>query len=107
MHAQSQIEYLNDRGTVALEPLDAPPVTYTNYAGVLQGALALEQSVTEALTNIVYRARSSGDEATALFIGGFLPEQVKAEKELQTYIQRVQRGAPIDLLDAELYEGAA
>ena len=62
--------------------------------------------VSAALTAITRTARDAGDEATALFIGGFLAEQVAAEKELQTYVQKVARGAPIDLLDAELYEGA-
>ena len=105
-HAIKQIGYLNDRAAVVLEPLPAPQASFAGYAEALGTALALERVVSAALTAITRTARDAGDEATALFIGGFLAEQVAAEKELQTYVQKVARGAPIDLLDAELYEGA-
>ena len=106
-HAIKQIGYLNDRAAVVLEPLPAPQASFAGYAEALGTALALERVVSAALTAITRTARDAGDEATALFIGGFLAEQVAAEKELQTYVQKVLRGAPIDLLDAELFEGAA
>ena len=105
-HAMTQIAYLNDRARVSLEPLDAPQADFGEYADALKTALTLEQTVSRALTEITRQARADGDEATALFIGGFLAEQVKAEKEIAVYVQRVQRGAPIDLLDAELFDGA-
>ena len=106
-HAQKQIDYLNKRAGAVLEPVPAPQATFESYADALQTALALEKIVTAAITGLARQARAAGDLATAVFYETFLPEQIDAENELTIYVQKVARGAPIDLLDAELFEGAA
>lgn len=105
-HAQRFIDYLRDRGAVRLEAVAAPPAEFGGYVEGLWAALALERGVSAALTEIYTATQELGDGATAALLAEFLKEQVQAEKELTTYIQRVQRGDPLDLLDIELREHA-
>lgn len=105
-HAQKFIDYLRDRGPVRLEAVDAPPVDFGTYADALAAALALEKEVSAAITAIYQRAVAERDGATADLAQWFLAEQVQSEKELEVLLRRVGRGAPIDLLDAELFEEA-
>lgn len=105
-HARAFIEFARARGgDVALQPLDAPPVSFGSYADALQATLTLEQSVTASLSRMAVTARGVGDETTALLAGEYLQKQVGAEKDLATYIQRVGRasGTTLDLLDGELF----
>ena len=106
-HAQKFIAYLRDRATVTLEAVDAPPADFGSYADALAAALALEKEVSARITEIYQRALAERDGATAGLAEWFLTEQVQSEKELEVLLMRVGRGAPIDLLDAELFEEAA
>lgn len=106
-HALRLIAWLNVRDAATLEALPAPPADFGDYAGALTTALALEREVTAALTTIGRAAVAGGDFATLALLQDLLTEQAHAEHELATYLQRVGRGAPIDLLDAELFEEAA
>lgn len=103
-HAQKFIGYLRDRASVRLEVVEAPPVDFGAYDQALLAALTLERGVSEAIREIYRVAVAEADGATAALAEWFLDEQVKAEKELVTYIQRVRRGDPLDLLDIELAE---
>lgn len=106
-HAQKFITYLRDRGPVRLEAVDAPPADFGSYGDALAAALALEKEVTASITAIYRQAVAEQDGATAALAQGFLVEQVQSEKELEVLLMRVGRGAPLDLLDAELFEAAA
>lgn len=105
-HARTLIDYVNSRAVVRVEAVDAPPVLPGEYAGVLEAALTLEQSVTAAFVQIADAAADASDYATLELAQHFLDEQRQAEHELEIAIRKVRRGAPIDLLDAELWEDA-
>lgn len=105
-HAQMFTDYLRDRGTVAYAPIDVPPETFADYAEALKSALAVEEKVTANLHLVAAVARQAGDVATAHMAEGWIKsEQVGAIKEIQDYLIIIDRGAPIDLLDREMFEG--
>jgi ferritin len=107
-HARHFLAYLNDRlpaGAMATIGAVAAPPTVGDYAGALQAALTAEQAVSMALTELATVAFAAGDSATHLIATQqLLNEQIPAEREISTYLLRVGRGAPLDLLDGELYE---
>ncbi len=102
-HARTLIDYVNSRAVVRVEAVDAPP-DVSDYADALRTALRLEQLVTAAFTQIADAAADASDYATLELAQHFLDEQRQAEHEIEILIKRVERGAPIDLLDAELFE---
>ena len=90
-HAKRQIDYIRARnGAVQHIPM------------------TLERTVSAALQAIVDAARAVQDEATALYFGAMLDEQVTAEDELTEYILRVAdlQATPglLRLFDQELAE---
>jgi ferritin len=104
-HAQKFIDYVRDRSQgVTLQPVAAPPAEFGDYGGALRAALTLEQTVSAAIGEIYRAAQAEGDGASMELLQWFLTEQVQAEKELEIYVMRVERGAPVDLLDAVLFE---
>lgn len=110
-HALRFLDYLNDRlppgQSTRLAPI-APPPMPDGYAGALTLALAAEQSVSTALVELARVAGQEGDPATALLAQRqLLEEQVPSEKAIGNYLVIVGRGAPLDLLDAELFGEAA
>lgn len=103
-HAKRFVDYLRDRGTVMLEAVDAPQADFTNYQQALQATLMLEKTVSRAIGDLYMAAMEAGDGATAKLASEFLTEQVESEKEIETYLLRIGRGSPVDLLDMELFE---
>jgi ferritin len=103
-HAKKFIDYVNDRATATLQAVPEPPADFGDYLAALQAALALEQEVSRALGVIYGAAVQANDGATVGLLQWFLAEQVRAEKELSIFIQRVGRGAPLDLLDNAIFE---
>ena len=107
-HAMAFIAFARTRsygqtGPVALYPLAAPP-DVSSYGDALAAALTIELSVAESLDALC----KAGDEATAQLAGDYLlKEQWPAIHAIEQYLLRVRRGAPLDLLDAELFEEAA
>jgi ferritin len=106
-HARKFLDYTNDRATATLTAIAPPPVAFDDYAGALQVALDAERAVSASLVELAGAAFVAGDYAThQIAADHILAEQVPAEKRLAVALQRVARGAPIDLLDAELWEAA-
>lgn len=110
-HAARFLGYLNDRlpagAGAVLSGIATPPAPDT-YAGALQLALDAERAVSAALVELAQAAAAVADHATVLIAQRqLLDEQVPSEKAIGVYLQRVARGAPLDLLDGELYEEAA
>jgi ferritin len=104
-HAQAFADYLNDRGRVTLTPIAAPPQDWATYQAALEAALSAEQAVTKHLALVADVAGAANDGATVLLANEWIKtEQIGAEKEIGDYLKIIARGAPIDLLDAELYE---
>jgi len=105
-HAQAFTDYLNDRGRVTLTPIAAPPQDWATYQAALEAALEAEQAVTKHLTLVADVAGAANDGATVLLANEWIKqEQIPSEKEIADYLKIIARGAPIDLLDAQLYEG--
>lgn len=104
-HAKGFMGYLRDRDQVTLGPLPEPVTEFTGYANCLECALALERTVTGALNEILKIAHNLNDGGTIDFLLPYLKEQVEAENNLEIYLLRLSRGAPVDLLDAILFEG--
>lgn len=103
-HATAFIGYVRQRDAVQLLPISAPP-TFADYAGALGAAYALEEAVAASLQAIATEAAMARDDASVELVSGYLlNEQIPACKAIATYMQRVARGAPIDLLDLELFE---
>ena len=101
-HAKAFIDYARLRGPVRMRPIVAPPEV-TGYLDALRMALDVEKAVADSLQSLV--DASDQDEGTATIAGDYLlKEQWPAIHQLEIYIKRVSRGAPIDLLDAELFE---
>lgn len=103
-HAQMFTDYLSDRGgTVELTPIAAPPAVFKTYAEALGAALQAEEAVTAHLLTLA----AAKDGPVAHLANGWInTEQVPAIKEIQDFLLIVGRGAPIDLLDRELFEAA-
>lgn len=104
-HARQQFEFINDRARATITGLPDPFTEFDSYVDVLQTILDLEVLVATRITEIATVARGEGDEITAIFYATFLDDQRRAMNEITGYITRVNRGAPIDLLDGELFEG--
>jgi ferritin len=104
MHAQRFIEYLRDRAYCTITAIPAPPMEYGSYLDALKTTLQLEQSVTAAIGEMYTVACAETDGATVDLLLPFLKEQIESERNLEIYIMRVERNAPIDLLDHVLFE---
>ncbi len=103
-HAKVFIDYARTRGTVVMRPIASPPAIVA-YAEALRIALEVEQAVARSLQELA--SFSDDDDATETLAGDYLlKEQWPAIHFLEQALRKVQRGAPIDLLDAELFEEA-
>lgn len=92
-HQLAFFDYLCDREVVpefaAVEAVSLPQPDQQLHSltvAVLNQALALEQSVTEAIKQIYALAETDEDNATCVFLHPFITEQVKSEHELETMI---------------------
>jgi ferritin len=103
-HAKAFIDYARTRGAVVMRPIASPPAI-GGYAEALRIALEVEQAVAQSLQELA--SFSNDDDATETIAGDYLlKEQWPAIHFLEQALRKVQRGAPIDLLDAELFEEA-
>jgi ferritin len=97
--------YLRDRGVATLQSVPAPTNTFGSYVEALKYLLRAEDSVTGSLNEIMAHAAQTGDMFTSQALWSLLAVQVHSTKTLQDLIIRVERGAPIDLLDLQMFEG--
>lgn len=104
-HEKLVTEYLRDRGVATLQTVPAPTNTFADYMSALSYLLQIEQRVSNSLNSIMNSASELGDYATQQALWPLLAVQVHSEKTLQDLMTKVGRGAPIDLLDHELFEG--
>lgn len=104
-HAKDFIDYTNDRGAATIHGEASPIPDMDSYVTALERALHLEHAVADALQTVARAAREASDEATALKAATYLlNEQTPAIKELSDVLMVVQRGAPLDLVDREIWE---
>ena len=103
-HAKTFIDYARTRDMVEMRAIASPP-PINGYIEALLIALEVERSVAQSLQELA--SFSDQDDATETIAGDYLlKEQWPAIQFLEQAIKKVQRGAPIDLLDAELFEEA-
>ena len=103
-HQKLVTEYLRDRGIATLQTVPAPQNTFSDYVGALRYLLAVEERVSASVTAIMAAAEQLGDYPTQQALWSLLAVQVHSEKVLQDIIIKVERGAPIDLLDHTIFE---
>jgi ferritin len=103
-HQEMVLEYLRDRGLATMQAVPVPQTVFGDYVATLQYLLSIEERVSDSLNAIMAAAAGAKDYSTQQALWSLLPVQVKSEKTLRDAIQRVQRGAPIDLIDSEIWE---
>ena len=104
-HARRFLEYANERAQPTLGAIAMPPATFADYAAALGALLQAEQATSAALIELDAAADEASDPATCLLASQqILTEQVPAEHRLSQALLVVGRGAPVDLLDRELWE---
>lgn len=103
-HQKLVTEYLRDRGIATLQTVPAPQNTFGDYAAALRYLLAVEERVSASLNAIMAAAEELRCYATQQALWPLLAVQVHSEKTLQDIIIKVERGAPLDLLDHTIFE---
>ncbi len=106
-HADIFIEHVLDRGgDVVLQALDAPVAEFGSLVEVFRAALAAEEAVTKAISELYALAQAEGDFRTIPLLTRFLEEQVEEEASARTIIAELEmvsdsRSATL-MLDREL-----
>lgn len=103
-HQKLVTDYLRDRGVATLQSVPSPQNTFSDYAAALSYLLQVEQRVTHSVNTIMQVAMEDEDFATQQALWSLLAVQVHSEKVIQDLLIKVNRGAPIDLLDHTMFE---
>jgi ferritin len=104
-HAHLVAEYVKRRGgAIAIPSVDAAPAP-ADLQSVAQTLLALEERVTESLTQLQLLAEAEKDRQTYAFLQGMIAEQTQGEDAARTFARMVLSGA--DLLTIDQAVGAA
>lgn len=106
-HQKLVTDYLRDRGVATLQMVPSPQNTFSDYAAALSYLLQMEQRVTHSVNTIMQVAMEDEDFATQQALWSLLAIQVHSEKTVQDLLIKVNRGAPIDLLDHTMFEELA
>ncbi len=88
-HMLKIVRYLNSLGTIAKIPaLKIPVISYKSLESLISTALKGEQSVTQAVHNMVEIAQKEKDHSTYVFLEWFVNEQVQEETKFETILQK-------------------
>jgi ferritin len=106
-HAMKFYDHVLERGgTVALQPVEAPPPRWDSPLAVFEEAYRHEQKVTGLINQLVDDAVQTRDHATNNFLQWFVSEQVEEEAAADAIVQKLKLvgGAPggFFVLDHEL-----
>ncbi|HNV85875.1 MAG TPA: ferritin [Candidatus Omnitrophota bacterium] len=107
-HMMKIFEYLNRIGEHACVPaLKEPPCDYKKIEAMFEQALKHEQSVTQAIHELMDLAVTSKDYASAGFLQWFVDEQVEEEETFRAILDMlkmagVKEGRNIYLADKEI-----
>ncbi|MGI6175141.1 MAG: ferritin [Christensenellales bacterium] len=77
---------LNNGAHIELLPIDAPAVSYEDYATPLNEALEHEKFVTASINEIYEAAQDAKDHPTVGFLNWFIEEQAEEEKSAEDLI---------------------
>lgn len=90
-HAMRFFNYLNNRnGTVHLQAIDKPAVSFESPLASFKLALASEEKNTRSIHALYDMANAEKDYATKHFLSWFLQEQVEEEKAAQDWVDRLK-----------------
>ena len=103
-HAMRIYEYVNDRGgTVVLQAIEQPPITFGKPVEVFEAVLKHEQKVTASINDLYTLAVKENDYATQAMLQWFITEQVEEEKNASDIIALLKMAAEhVVLLDDRL-----
>jgi len=90
-HALKIYDYILDQGgTVALKPIEAPAASYRNLQDVWEKTLKHEQHVTALIHKLYALAQKEQDFATQALMQWYVTEQVEEEKNASTILEQVK-----------------
>lgn len=97
---------INRGGTVKLEAIDAPPVSWDSALAVFAEAYAHEQKVTAALNKLLDVALAEKDHASQSLVRFFIDEQVEEEASFDEIVNKLKLvgkdGGGLYMIDREL-----
>ena len=107
VHTMKIYDFLNSRdGTVMLHALDAPQDTWSSPLEAFRAAYKHEQYITGCINKLVKLARDQNDNATELFLGWFVTEQVEEEETASSIVKKLElikdSSTGLFMLDAEM-----
>jgi len=90
-HALKFYDHVLERGgTVALQPVEAPPPRWDSPLAVFEEAYRHEQKVTGLINQLVDDAVQTRDHATNNFLQWFVSEQVEEEASAEAIVQKLR-----------------
>ena len=90
-HAMKFYDHVLERGgTVALQPVEAPPPRWDSPLAVFEEAYRHEQKVTGLINQLVDDAVQTRDHATNNFLQWFVSEQVEEEASAEAIVQKLR-----------------
>ncbi len=106
-HAMRFFTFIQDRGgRVTLKALPGPPSDFASPLEVFEQALAHEQEITSLIEQLYQRAAADQDQATQIFLQGFISEQVEEERTASQIVETLKMAgdnrAALLLIDREL-----
>lgn len=107
VHALKLLDFVLDRGNAArLGVIPAPRFEYADAAEVFRAALAHEQRVSQAISDLYVAATTLGDATSLPLLQWFLTEQVEEEATVAAIVDQLELiagdGGALLLLDREL-----
>jgi ferritin len=107
IHMMEFFSFINDRGgEVRLGAIEEPKGDFGTPVGAFEAALAMEQSVTQQITNLYELATEQKDYPTQAFVLGFITKQVDEEAEITRLVDTLKRigdnQSALLMLDREL-----
>ena len=106
-HAMKFFNFITERGgKVELAKIEAPLNEWPNPVALFEATLSHEQKVTRLINDLIYLARDERDNATEIFLGWFINEQVEEEASVDKVLGqlKIAKDSPHALLmiDREL-----
>jgi ferritin len=91
VHAMKIYDFINSReGKVSLKALKAPQGQWSSPLDAFKAAYEHEQYITGCINKLVKLARDQNDNATELFLGWFVTEQVEEEETASGIVQKLE-----------------
>lgn len=106
-HALKFFDHLLDRGnTVTLGAGEAPVSDFESVSDAFRAALAQEERVSKAISDLYAAALAAGDSASLALLQWFLEEQIEEESTVSEIVDQLEMihgdGGALLLLDREL-----